>query len=130
MPKPKTHKSVLTFEDKHTIPNELASKDELDNETIFCEIPELRIDERLVLNAYGSFEVGKCEEYRRRLGIYRVVDRKESIVYTLREEERFSEGELAHLLLSGNSNQIAKETEGLKYFALDLHGNPAYSKSA
>ncbi len=116
--------SVIEFEDKHTIRDDLSGKDEPDNETIRCEIPELNLGERIILNAWGSWEVHHFDEYRRRLGIYSVVSKGEgeNVGYTFKKEKGFSDLELVHAFLSGNFASIGKDIEGKRYIALDQYG--------
>ena len=116
--------SVIEFEDKHTMMNPFCGEYELDGEKIRCEIPKLNLGERIVLNAWGSWEVHHYDDYRRRLGIYSVVSKEgeKNPHYVLKEEERFSEPKMVHNILSGNFAHITKNTESLKYIALDRYG--------
>ena len=118
--------SVIKFEDKHTMRNTFSGEDELDGEEILCKIPELDLGEKVVLNAWGSWEVHHYDDYRKRLGIYSVTSKEgeENPHYILKEEKRFSEAGMVHEVLSGNFAQIAEITEGLKYITLDRYGRP------
>jgi len=120
--------SVIEFEDKYMITNPVSEKEELDEEQICCEIPELNPGERIILNAWGSWETFQegVMDYRRRLGIYSVVSKEngENPKYTFKKEKGFSESQLVHSLLSGNFVSITKDTEGLKYIAKPRYGKP------
>jgi len=118
--------SVVEFEDKHTMRNTFFGADELDGETIRCKIPKLNLGEKIILNAWGSWEVHHYDDYRRRLGIYSVVSKEngENPMYTFKKEKGFSEPELAHALLSGNFASITEDTGDLRYIALDRYGRP------
>ncbi len=118
--------SVIEFEDKHAMRNTFFGEEELDGEEIRCKIPELDLGERIVLNAWGSWEVYHYDDYRRRLGIYSVTSKtgKENPHYVLTEEKRFSQHKLVHEVLSGNFAHITEDAEGLKYIALDRYGRP------
>ncbi len=118
--------SVIKFEDKHMVENTFSGEDEPDEEEIRCKIPELDLGEKVVLNAWGSWEVHHHDNYRRRLGIYSVTSKEdgENPQYVLKEEERFSEYGMVHDVLSGNFAQVSEVTEGLKYIALDKYGRP------
>lgn len=121
--------SVIGFEDKSMMPNSLGILIP-DREEIRHEIPELDLGERIVLNAWGSWEVHHYENYRRRLGIYLVTSKEvvtsrrgeENLHYVLKKEREFSESEIVHSVLSGNFAQVAEMTEGLKYIVLGRYG--------
>ncbi len=117
--------SVIEFEDKYMMRNPFSGENEQDKESIICQIPELDLGEKVILDAWGSWEVHHFDDYRRRLGIYSVTLKKdqENIYYTLKREKEFSEDELVHALLSGNFVKITCNTKGLKYLLLDICGN-------
>src|SRR3989344_5004282 len=98
----KKHFSILKFTDKHNFnPGErpFENGDVIQPEEVVCKIPELKEGERVVLNAWGGWEVHHYEGCRRRLGVYSIetVEGGEARSgklykrYLLREEEKFSE---------------------------------------
>ena len=125
--------SVIKFEDKHYFPphqRPYSEELEIQPEEIRCKIPELKGGERIVLNAYGSWEVHHYEDTRRRLGVYSVISVGEENTgdgerkhYVLRENFSFEESDLAARLLSGNTNIIENRVRGLRYIHLDKKGN-------
>lgn len=120
--------SIIEFEDKYTMRNTFSGEDEQDREEIRCKIPELDLGEKVVLDAWGSWEVHHYDDYRRRLGVYSVTSKEgeENPHYVLKEEKRFSESGMVHDVLRGSFAQITEITEGLKYISLDRYGRPLF----
>jgi len=123
--------SRIEFEDKHMRRNTFSGEDELDGESIGCKIPELDSGERIILNAWGSWEVHHYNDHRKRLGIYSVSSKNDEgkfLHYTLKEEEKFSETEMVHNVLVGNFAQTAEAIKNLKYIELDIYGRALSQK--
>ncbi len=129
--------SRIEFEDKGYRENiRLAEGDRIeyygepDGECINCEIPELEIGERVVLNAWGSYESRTYVEHRRRFGIYSVVSKEDGrafngddlLDYVFKLEKGLSEGEIVHRALSGDFDFIQEKTAGMKYIGLNEGG--------
>jgi hypothetical protein len=117
---------IITFTDKHHYRG--FGIEESDGERIETRIPELRLGEKIVLSAYGSFDGGHSEQqYRRRHGIYDVINKSFTeggppIQYVMQEVERLSRDTIAHLALSGRIAELERKIRGLRYIALEKEG--------